>query len=74
MGEEEEPICEEMSEKERIRYIREHGDKTIQDGMKSIFGRNKWKPQKSHMWESQLDKGKKLVRAIIRKKRREDDD
>jgi len=78
MGEEkvedEEPIWEQMSEKERIRYIRRHGDETILDGMKSIFQGHKWKPKRPHQWENQLDRGKKLVRAIVRKKRREDDD
>jgi len=67
-------IWEEMSEKERIRYIREHGSETIQEGMNSIFKGNEWKPKKEQMWEERLDRGKKLVRAIVRKKRREEDD
>jgi len=69
----EEPFWEQMTEKERITYIRKHGNQTILDGMKSIFGRNQWKPQKKQMWENQLDRGKKLVRGIVRKKRREED-
>jgi len=62
---------EEMSEKERIDFIRETAGETIQRGMKSIFGSNKYKPKKPHQWEEQLDRGKKLVRAIVGKKRRE---
>lgn len=69
---------EDMDEKERIDYIREfageHDDKVLQDGMKSIFGPNKYKPLKPHMWENQLDEGKKLVKSILRRERREDDE
>jgi len=68
---------EEMDERQRIDFIREyaeeHDDEVLQDGIKSIFSPNKYKPKKQHMWKNQLDRGKKLVRSILRRKRREED-
>lgn len=58
-----------MTEKERIEFIRKMGDETIQRGMKSIFGPNKYKPKKEKMW-NRLDRGKKLVRAILQKRKK----
>ena len=53
-----------MDEKERIDFIRKHGTKSMKDGIKSIFGNNKYKPIREEMWEKRLYKGKLMVRKI----------
>jgi len=62
------PLWEYMTEKELIDYIRHHAEvndkEILRRGMDSIFGRNKYKPQKENMWE-RLDRGKKLVKGIM---------
>lgn len=62
-----------MDEEDRIDLIREEGTQEMEDGMKSIFGSNKYKPQKNDMWnnKSQLNKGKKMVMTIIMKNGKE---
>lgn len=68
VGQEEKPIEEEMSERERIEFIREHGTEEMRDGLGSVFQRNKFKPMREEMWEEQLFRGKKMVRSILDKR------
>lgn len=62
------PYADEMSEAERIDFIREHGTESMQRGLDSVFQCNKYKPIKEHMWNSRLHSGKKMIRTIIEKK------
>lgn len=66
-------MAEELSEKERIRLLRNEGSDVQKKGLESIFGGNKWKPQKDRerMWAEKLDKGRKPVRELIRSHLRE---
>lgn len=67
---------EDMTEKERIEFIREHGTEAMKDGLKFIFDGNKYKPTREDMWEERLHRGKKMVETILRKReeRTKDDD
>ncbi len=59
------PIEEEMSETERIEFIRRHGTDEMKAGLRSVFSGNKYKPKRDRMWENRLHKGKKMVKTII---------
>ena len=58
---------EEMSEKERISFIRENGTESMKRGMEAVFDENKWKPKREKMWNDRLDRGKRMVRTILEK-------
>ncbi len=60
--------CDEMSEEERIDFIREHGTDTMISGLDAVLQGNKYKPKREDMWENRLYRGKKMVRTIIDKK------
>ncbi len=66
-------MAEDLSEKERIQLLRNEGSDVQKKGLESIFGGNKWKPQKERerMWAEKLDEGKKPVRELIRSHLRE---
>lgn len=55
----------EMSEEERIEFIRDNGTEEMKAGLESVFGSNKYKPVREKMWEERLHNGKKMVRKII---------
>ncbi|GEM_PF-2868379 len=61
-------IADDLSEKERIQLLRNEGSDVQKKGIESIFGGNKWKPQKKreNMWVEKLDEGRKPVRELIR--------
>jgi len=61
-------MAEDLSEKERIQLLRNEGSEVQRKGLRSIFGGNKWKPQKNRerMWVEKLDEGRKPVRELIR--------
>ncbi len=58
---------QELSEKECIEIIREHGTEEMKKGLESILEGNKWKAKKTNMWK-RLGKGKLPVRTLYRKK------
>ncbi|MEF8873681.1 MAG: hypothetical protein V5A88_03300 [Candidatus Thermoplasmatota archaeon] len=66
-------MAEDLSEKERIQLLRNEGSEVQKKGLESIFGGNKWKPQKERerMWAEKLDEGRKPVRELIRSHLRE---
>ncbi len=59
---------DEMSEEERIDFIREHGTDTMVLGLESVLQGNKYKPKREDMWVNRLYKGKRMVRTILEKK------
>jgi len=63
---------DEMSEEERIDFIREHGTDTMIDGLEAVLQGNKYKPKREDMWENRLHKGKRMVKTIIHKKSAEE--
>ena len=62
----EDPI-EKMSEKERIKFIRDNGTESMKAGMEAVFDGNKWKPKREDMWVNRLNRGKRMVRTILEK-------
>ncbi len=58
-------IVESMSEKERIKFIREHGTDDMKAGLKSVFDGNRWKPRRENMWIDRLNQGKRMVKTIL---------
>lgn len=56
-----------MSEEERIDYIREHGTCEMKNGLKAVFGRNKYEPKREKMWGDRLLKGVKMVTTLLEK-------
>ncbi|MFW6142586.1 MAG: hypothetical protein ACOC53_08530 [Candidatus Saliniplasma sp.] len=58
--------AEEMTEEQRIDFLREHGGEDIQKLIESVFQENKYKPKKERYWNNQLHKGKKMVRRILK--------
>ncbi len=59
---------DDMSEDERIDFIREHGTDTMILGLESVLQGNKYKPKREDMWVNRLYKGKRMVRTILEKK------
>lgn len=62
-----EKYAKRMNEKERILFIREYGSEVQKRGMKSIFGENKFKPERERQWK-RIDKGERMVQTIVEKK------
>ncbi len=58
-------IVEEMSEKERIEFIREKGTDAMKAGLNAVFENNRWKPVRKNMWLDRLDQGKRMVKTIL---------
>jgi len=58
---------QDMDEKEKIDFIREHGTEEQKDGLKSVFGRNQYKPKRKKMWKNQLKEGNRMIETILRK-------
>ncbi|MFW6141618.1 MAG: hypothetical protein ACOC53_03565 [Candidatus Saliniplasma sp.] len=58
-------IVEEMSEKERIEFIRENGTDAMKSGLNAVFDGNRWKPKRENMWLDRLDQGKRMVKTIL---------
>ncbi len=58
-------IAEEMSEKERIEFIRQKGTDAMKAGLNAVFENNRWKPVRENMWLDRLDQGKRMVKTIL---------
>lgn len=58
---------DEMSEEERIDFIRDHGTESMIRGLEYVLQGNKYKPKKEDMWVNRLYRGKRMVRTIIEK-------
>lgn len=59
--------ADDMSERERISFIREKGTEAMKKGMEAVFDGNKWKPKREDMWKNRLNRGKRMVRTILEK-------
>lgn len=64
------PKLEQLSERECIKIIREHGTEDMKTVLERILEGNKWKVKKTDMWK-RFWKGKKLVRRLYRDKGRD---
>ncbi len=58
-------IVENMSEKERIEFIRANGTEAMKAGLDAVFENNRWKPKRENMWLDRLDQGKRMVKTIL---------
>ncbi len=58
-------IAEDMSERERIEFIREKGTEAMKAGLDAVFENNRWKPKRENMWLDRLDQGKRMVKTIL---------
>lgn len=55
-----------LSERERIDFIKQHGNEIQQKGMESILKDGcDYKIDHEHQWENQFQRGKKLVQKIL---------
>lgn len=57
-----------MSEKDRIDFIREYGTDVMKEGLKVVFGNNKYTPIRKDYWEHSLQKGRRMVQTIVEKR------
>lgn len=58
-------VVENMSEKERIEFIRDNGTEAMKAGLEAVFEDNRWKPKRENMWLDRLDQGKRMVKTIL---------
>ncbi|KXB07376.1 hypothetical protein AKJ51_01400 [candidate division MSBL1 archaeon SCGC-AAA382A20] len=60
-------IPEDMTEKERIDFIREYGSEQQKAGLRAVLNGNKYKAIRKEMWNIRLQKGIRMVQTILDK-------
>lgn len=54
-----------MTEEERIDFIREHGSEQQKAGLRAVLNGNKYKVIRNEMWSTRLKHGKRMVQTIL---------
>lgn len=55
----------EMTEEERIDFIRKYGSEQQKAGLKAVLNGNKYKIKRKEMWNTRLNKGIRMVQTIV---------